>query len=199
VNNDKLLGSSSYFRYLFSLVRRSQLYLLFSHYVGVFRKFKLVALLFRIYSYLLVLLQLGTAFVVIILGILILLPIVLLSALSVILSAALLYRRENKKMAQALADKRVLVFFPTRDGELSTGQFWKAHIKELSEAPSTAVLIVSPLFWSGKGLGESRFYFLLRQEADNVYLFTAELLDDIVDSHTAVTDASTNSVNLGIS
>ncbi len=170
VRADKLLASRNYFLYLSSLLQRSQLYHLWRHYLNVFRKFRLVSILFRIYSYLLVLLQLGTAFVVIVIGILILLPILLLSAGCVIFSALLLYRRENKSMEHILSDKRVAVFFPTRDGEFGSANFWKAHIEDLAERQNTAVLIVSPFFWSGKGLSAKRFYFLLRKEKNNVYL-----------------------------
>ncbi|MBO5305986.1 MAG: hypothetical protein J6B12_04410 [Clostridia bacterium] len=136
----------------------------------MFRRFRLVSLLFRIYSYLLVLLQLGTAFVVIVIGILILLPILLLSAISIIFSALVLYRKQNTHMEKELENKRILVFFPIRDGELETDGLWKAHIRELATQKNTAILIVSPFFWSGKGLCGNRFYFLLRKENSNIYL-----------------------------
>ncbi len=167
---DALLNKRNYFSYLSSLLQKTQFFHVWRYYTGLLRKFKLVSLLFRLYSYLLVLLQFGTAFFVIVLGILLLLPLLVLSVGSVIFSALLLYRRENKRLASLLKEKRVTVFFPTRDGELERGEFWKVHIQELSEREDNAVLIVSPFFWSGKGMTSNRFYLLLRQEKENVYL-----------------------------
>lgn len=168
--NDALLEKRSYFSYLSALLRGTQLYHLVSHYLNLFRKFRLVSFLFRIYSYLLVLLQLGTAFVVVAIGLLILLPIFLLSVTCVLFSALVLYRRENKAMEQILEHQKIVILFPTRDGELNTGRFWRAHIEELSTHQNHTILIVSPYFWSAKGLESDQFYFLLRKEKENIYL-----------------------------
>ncbi|MBE6662142.1 MAG: hypothetical protein E7606_02530 [Ruminococcaceae bacterium] len=167
---ETLLNKRNYFSYLSSLLQKTQFFHVWRYYTGLFRKFKFVSLLLRLYSYLLLLLQFGTAFFVIVLGILLLLPLLVLSVGSVIFSALLLYRRENKRLASLLKEKRVTVFFPTRDGELERGDFWKAHIQELSEQEDNAVLIISPFFWSGKGMTSNRFYLLLRKEKENVYL-----------------------------
>lgn len=168
--NERLLANRNYFLYLSSLLRRTQLYHLWHQYLSIFRKFKLISFLFRLYSYVLVLLQLGTAFFVIITGLLILLPILLLGALSVIFSALVLYRKQNKAMARRLFGKRILVFFPERDGEFEVGNLWRSHIRELAAEQNTAVVLVSPFFWSGKGLDKHKFYLLTREENENVFL-----------------------------
>ncbi len=170
IRNDKTFSHRNYLFYLSSLLQKTQVYHLWHQYLTVFRKFKLISLLFRIYSYLLVLLQLGTAFFIVILGFLILLPILILGAGIVIFSSLLLYRRENKNMKLVLDHQNTVVFFPTRGGELTNGKFWRAHIEELSTRRNTTVLIVSPHFWSGKGITGNRFYFLLRKEKENIYI-----------------------------
>ena len=169
-HTDALLSKRNYISYLSSLLQKTQFFHVWRYYTGIFRKFKLFSLLLRLYSYLLILLQFGTAFFVIVLGLLLLLPLLIFSVGSVLFSALLLYRRKNKSLAFLMQKKRVIVFFPTRDGELEHGDFWKAHINELSEQEETAILIVSPFFWSAKGLTGRRFYLLLRKEKENVYL-----------------------------
>lgn len=168
--NEKLLANKNYFFYLSSLLQKTQLYHLWNRYLGFFRKIRFISFLLRIYSYLLVLLQLGTAFFVIIVGLCILIPIFALGAVFVIFSALLLYHRENKNMISALSDKKITVFFPTRGGEFGTGDFWKDNIQEIARQKNTTVLIVSPFFWSGRGMIGNRFYLLLRKEKENIYL-----------------------------
>ncbi|MBO4979235.1 MAG: hypothetical protein J6D16_02385 [Clostridia bacterium] len=170
IHAERGLANRNYFLYLSSLLRKTQIYRFWRRYLDVFRKFRLISLLFRIYSYLLVLLQLGTAFFIIILGFLILLPLVLLGATTVAFSALVFYRRENQRMRLLLKGQRIVVFFPTLGGELDVGTLWRAHIEELSLKENTTVLIVSPHFWLGKGLTGKSFYFLLRKEAQNVYI-----------------------------
>ncbi len=170
VHTERSLANRNYFLYLSSLLQKTQIYGFWQRYLDIFRKFRLISLLFRIYSYLLVLLQLGTAFFVIVLGLLILLPLVLLGASTVAFSALVFYRRENKRMHRALEGQKTVVFFPTLGGELDTESLWRAHVEELSQRKNTTVLIVSPHFWLGKGLTGKRFYFLLRKEAQNVYI-----------------------------
>ena len=170
IQNEKSFKNRSYLFYRSSLLQRSHGYHLWHQYLTVFRKIKLISLLFRLYSYLLVLLQLGTAFFVVILGFLLLLPFLLLGASIVIFSSLLLYRRENKHMVSILKNQNTLVFFPTHRDELAEGSFFRAHIEELSARHDTSILIVSPYFWSGKGIAGTRFYFLLRKEKENVYI-----------------------------
>ena len=172
VRNEQLLRNQNYVLYLSSLLKRSQLYHLLSGYLSVFRKFKLVSILIRLYSYLLLLLQFGTAFFVIVIALVLLIPIALLSIGCVLLSALLFYDRKNRYMAQKLNERNVFVLFPTRDGEFQTGRFWRKNIEELSkikEGKST-VLVVSPFFWSFRGVFDHSPYFLIKEEKQNIYL-----------------------------
>ena len=168
--NSKALAAKSYPVYLFSSLQKTQVYRLWRRYLELFRRFRLVAILFRIYSDLLVLLQFGTAFFFLAVAILLLVPLLAVGSCFVVFSALLLYRRENERMKQALKDKRVTVYFPTLGGELSEGILWRAHVDELSTCPNAAILVVSPHFWSGQGVYDDRFYLLLRREKDNLYL-----------------------------
>ena len=170
--NELLLRNPNYILYLFSLLRRSQLYHLWNGYLVVFRKFRLVSLLLRLYSYLLLLVQFGTAFFVIALALLLLIPTALIGAVCVIFSALLLYGRKNRHMEQKLSGKDILVFFPSRDGEFQNGQFWRKNIDDLAcktDKPNT-ILVVSPFFWSFRGVFGRSPYVLVREEKPNVYL-----------------------------
>lgn len=170
--NEILLRNPNYVLYLSSLLRKSQLYHFWNSYLVVFRKFKLVSILIRLYSYLLLLLQFGTAFFVIVIALVLLIPIALFSAGCVVLSALLFYDRKNRYMEQKLNGKNIFVLFPTRDGEFQTGRFWRKNIDELSKMKDgqNTVLVVSPFFWSFRGVFDRSPYFLVREEKHNVYL-----------------------------
>lgn len=168
--NSHALTAKSYLFYLSSLLQKTQFYHLWHQYLDVFRKFRLISLLFRVYSYLLVFLQFGTAFFFLAVALLLLVPILIFGAAFVAFSALLLYRRENDRMQKVLEGKNIIVFFPTLGGELAEGNFWRAHVDELARRADTAILVVSPHFWSGKGLNENRFYLLLRKEREELYL-----------------------------
>ena len=73
-------------------------------------------------------------------------------------------------MKHILKNKNVIIFFPTHGDEFSEDAFFRAHIEELSSRCHTTILVVSPYFWSGKGITGNRFYFLLRKEKENVYI-----------------------------
>ena len=193
IRNDKAFGHRGYLFYLSSLLQKSQIYLLWHRYLDVFRKFRLLSLLFRVYSYLFVLLQLGTAFFVLVVGLLLFLPLLILSAGIVAFSALLLYRRENKSMARILEGQNVIVFFPTCGGELTSGDFWRSHVETLASRQGTAVLIVSPYFWSRKGIVGNRFYFLLRKEKEKIYILRKHYYFSLKQ---AVLDKKTNSLTL---
>lgn len=170
--NEMLLRNPDYFLYLSSLLKRSQLYHILNSYLTVFRRFRLVSVFLRLYSYLLLLLQFGTAFFVIVVTFLLLIPVALVGIGCVIFSALLFYGRKNRYMEKELSGKNIFVFFPMRDGEFLTGQFWRTNIDQLSQNNDgkNVILVVSPFFWSFNGVFERSPYFLLREEKKNIYL-----------------------------
>ena len=170
--NEMLLRNPDYVTFLSSLLRRSQLYHLWNSYLVVFRRFRLVSILIRLYSYLLLLLQFGTAFFFIAVTLVLLLPIALVGAGLVTVSALLFYGRKNRYMERELSGKNIFVLFPMRDGEFRSGQFWRTNIDELAKSRNgqNAVIVVSPFFWSFRGIFDRSPYFLVRAEKPNIYL-----------------------------
>ncbi len=170
IRQSEHLGKPEYFSYLYSLLRRTQVYTVWERAINYFRRFRLVSLLFRTISYLTLLVQFGTAFFFAALVILILLPVILLGALGILFSAIALYRVENRKMKRLLDAKEIVVFFPTREGEFGKGRFWSGNLSDIATRKNTIVLIVSPFFWSGRGFCHGNFYFLGRKETENIYI-----------------------------
>ena len=88
------------------------------------------------------------------------------------LSALFFYDRKNRHMERMLSGKKVFVFFPTRDGEFQTGRFWRKNIDQLAKMKDgqNTVLVVSPFFWSFRGVFDRSPYFLVKEEKQNIYL-----------------------------
>lgn len=164
------MGRTHYLSYLYAVVRQTPFYLIVRRLLRYFRRFRLISRILKILSSFFYLIEVGTAvFLVTALG-LILLPIALIIALCLALVARISYQKENRRMMSRLKAKRVILFFPSREGEMESGLFWRRNIRELSQSPNTVILIISPFLYSGKGLYDKSFYLLTRSESKNIYL-----------------------------
>lgn len=165
-----LFHHKGYVGYLAALVRRNSAYRLWQKYAGYFRRIRLVSVTLRILSYVFLLLQTGTVFVIVLLLLLITLPVLAAVTLIAYLIALLLMRRDNQKMSTLCKSTKIYVFFPRRTEEFSRGNFWKGNILTLAKDPNTRVIVVSPYVFSGKGIVEKgRYYFNYRREDNRLY------------------------------
>ena len=86
-------------------------------------------------------------------------------------SAALLSRRhENKKIAKQLSGRRVFVFFSDRERESEKDSFFSGLCRDFAKAENSAVIVVSPFFFSSAALGEKKPYLNIRSPEDNLYI-----------------------------
>lgn len=169
-NEALLFHHRGYVGYLVALIHRNSAYRLWQKCIGYFRRIRLVSITLRILSYVFLLLQTGTVFVIVLLLLLIALPIVAAISLAAYLIALLLMRRDNKKMTTLCKATKIYVFFPERMQEFSRGNFWKGNILSFAKDPDACVIVVSPYIFSGKGLQEKgSYYFNYRRESNNLY------------------------------
>ena len=169
-NEAHLFRHRGYGGYLAELIRRNSVYRVWEKYVGYFRRLGLVSATFRIITYILVLVQTGTVFFVAFVCFLIALPIFTAISLGTYLVANILVRRDNRRMSELCGCEHIYVFFPAKTQEFSRGNFWKRNVLLLAKRENSRVIIVSPYFFSGKGLSpKGHFYFNFRKETDRVY------------------------------
>lgn len=170
-NEAQLFEHEGYVHYLAALVRQNSLFRLWERLTGYLRRLGLVSVTVRILTYVLLLVQTGTVFFVLLVLFLIALPALAAASFGIYLTARLLGRRDNKKIEALCKDKNIYVFFSTKAQEFSRGNFWKGNLLDLAERQNTLVIVVSPYFFSGKGFSEKgRFYLNFRGERDRFIL-----------------------------
>lgn len=167
----RLFDHDGYARYLAALVRENSLFRLWERLTSYLRRLGLVSITVRIFTYILLLVQTGTVFFLLLVLFLIALPVLAAVTLSIYFTALLRSRRDNQTVEALCKDKRVYVFFPTKAQEFSRGNFWKGNLLDLASKDNTLVVVVAPYFFSSKGLWEKRnFYLNFRGESDRILL-----------------------------
>ena len=151
--------------YAYRLFKQAPLYTYWKNLLDYIRRFRMIAILFRILTLLFSILQTGALVLLSTALFLILLPSALILTL-VLLAAALVDSiRANRKMSIALKDKNVYILFLPREKCL----FLQANAKDLA-ARGNAVILISPYWISSNGFSKGRFYCTVRNEEKNLYL-----------------------------
>ncbi len=160
----------NFISYLIALIRRNTFYRTWKKYIGYFRRLTLVSTTLQIIGYIFTLVQTGTVFFLALTAVLISLPLLIALSAGTYLVALCRAPRDTRILEATLADKRILAFFPSRGEAFSRGNFWKKNILSLSNA-DTAILLVTPYFFAGKGLhGKTRFYLNFKEDSPGIYL-----------------------------
>ena len=89
----------------------------------------------------------------------------------VIYTAALIGRkRANRKMARELDGSRIFVFFADRTSDLSKNSFFCGLCRDLAMKQNSAVILVSPFYFSSCGIGKKKPYLNIRKDGKNLYM-----------------------------
>ena len=166
LENERFTAHKSIFGYALSAFRRARLYAAWKTFLTRFRQIRMVAIILRILSAALTLLQTGAFVLLATVLLLIVLPLLLAFLLGILLTALLQSGRSNRFLRARLEKKHVYVLFPSN---LDT-PFLHQNVRSLSADPTHAVLLVSPYWISGKGLIQSSFFCTVREEWENVFL-----------------------------
>lgn len=167
-----LMASKSYHQYSVRLIRNTSTWGLASKGLKYFRRFRLLSAILRWITRLVVLAESGVALVASLSVFLIALPFLLLFAIFSLTAALFQRRNALKDFRQKLNNKRVYILFASREQikrKNSKNGFFYSNAIELAENDS-AVIIVSPFFFSKKGFEKTDFYVTAREENKNIYL-----------------------------
>lgn len=167
--NRRMAEHRFFFAYFLDVWKATPLWVNYKRGLTIFRRIRIVTILFRVLTLLFTLLQTGTLVILSTVILLVLLPLVLVLMLAILITAAVESRRSNRYLAQALAAHRVCVLFPSDEAR----PFFVQYVNRL-RAEGFAVIVVSPYLLSSRGIeGISQkcgFYSTLRCEAPSIYL-----------------------------
>ncbi len=165
---ERMMSAQSYFGYISALFKSNSVWLVCKKGISYFRKFRLISVLLRIVTRIVIFAENSVAFIAWLSAAIVVLPFVAIFSVVSILVALIRSRRSNKMFYELSADKNVYVFFASKK-QLSGEGFFAANIKELSRGGALC-LIVSPYSFGRKGLFSRNFYVTARREAENVYM-----------------------------
>ena len=151
--------------YLLTSLRRNSLWSLWKRGLDWFRRFRLVALIFRAAAVVWAVLQTGATVILTTLLFLVALPLTVSLMLGILLTAILETGTSNQRLCKATEGKQVYVIFLPR----KEGAFFAANARDLAKKKCT-VIVVSPYWISSKGLCKGNFYCTARREAEGIYL-----------------------------
>ena len=167
----RLLCKRNYFQYLRMLWRSTAVFGVYRTALTLFRRARLIRLIFRIVRWLWLALQTGTLVLLLLPVLLILLPGVLLLSLLMLLGGALELRRMRAVMTARMQGKTVLLLqADTRVFDENGGHFFRGQLRALQSREDVITVVRSPYLFSSRGLGGKGFYWAQRREAQRVYL-----------------------------
>lgn len=161
-----LLRHRFFLTYVFDILRHARVYLLWKELLSYFRKFRLVAILIRVFTFLITILETGALVVFSTLLFLVLLPLLGAWMLGILLTALIEARKSNRVMQERLQEKKVYLLSLSKE----ENPFFSQNARALARDEKSAVLVLSPYWISGKGIDGNRFYCTVREDGENVYL-----------------------------
>ncbi len=169
VSGYKRYAGQNYFLYILGSLRTSTLYRLFRRGYLIARRLSLITFLLTAGTFLLSVLETGALFLLISAFYLTFFPFFILTAGIAVLFGIMRGSKRRAVLGSCIKEKHVTVFFPVRGVDFSTAYF-RANVASLSASDENAVLIVTPYFWSARGLGGHGFFNAYRREGANLYL-----------------------------
>lgn len=169
--NSFLMGAKSYPMYSARLIRSTSAWSFADKGLKYFRRFRLLSYVFHYITKLIVLAESGVALVASLSVFLVALPFLILFAVFSLTAALFGRRNALRELEQKLRGKKVYILFASREQikrDNSSSGFFYSNAKDFSKDGS-AVIIVSPFFFSKKGFEKSDFYVNARQESENIY------------------------------
>lgn len=163
--NRKMATGTGFLKYAWETLRAAAFYEQWLRILSYLRRLRLVALILRLGTILLTVLQTGALVLLTTVLFLIAIPVLIFFTLGILLTALLESRKTNRTLSRLLCGKKVYVLFATD----SPTPFFIGNARQLSSLKDTAVLIVSPFWLSSKGILRKGFYGTARREAQNIY------------------------------
>jgi hypothetical protein len=163
VINARRFSKKSYISYLYQSVKESGIGLFFRRVVRIWRRLRLVRIITAVTAAVVATLLLSAVFLTLI-------PFFMLFALVAFLAVCLRAKATNKKMAEVLSGKRVRVMIFSDAVAFRGDTFAEGCAKAMARESDTAVLVITPYFFSPRGLGGRGMFFTARREANDLYL-----------------------------
>lgn len=165
-DNGQRLGLRGYPAYLLACLRATSVWSFWQRLLTAARRYRVLTAVLRGTAMVVAWLE-TSAFVLIYATVFLLtVPVLLVSSFVLLIVGLFQHRRCNAMLAERLAGRRVLVCFADRDALIDADSYFCGMVRDFAARPDTAVIVVSPYFRSGRGMGTRKVYITLcREEA----------------------------------
>lgn len=160
----------SYFSYLFSQLKRTTLWTRTDHIIKYSRFYLFLTRSFKTFMTVTLWLQTSAAFIILATAAVTVIPVFVVLSTAALITTWLYRRRFNRLLTEAIGDRAVTVFIVTNEKNFSEDTYFRELVARTAQKKEEVVFVVSPFFWSMRGLGGRGMYTCARQEGDNVWL-----------------------------
>lgn len=169
--NVRLFSRKSYTSYLAGLIANTSIFQLYRKIIVYARKYALITTTLKILSFIFSFLQTGAIFVIAASLFVVSLPFTFIGGYAALIFTFFGNKKLKKKTAQMLEGKKIAVFFTQKGRSLDDSSFFAGMVRELCDRTDGVAIIVSPYFFSPRGITDNRrFYLSLRNETDNIII-----------------------------
>jgi hypothetical protein len=165
----ELFERKNFASYLFGTFKNRTFFLYYQKFVNFVRKYALVTTTLKILLFLWTVLQSSALFVLFTGSVAISAPFTIIFSYITILLTFFGRKNLNRRIKHVLDDKKVTVLFPPKGRPFEPDSYFRHLVNTLSSSPDMAVVIVSPYYFSSKGmsnLNPKRYYIAARTESE---------------------------------
>ena len=167
--NRKRYSKKTMTGFVVSTVTNSSLYSIFYKITVWFKKISFLSTVLIIIKAILTAISTSAIFILFLVVLIPLLPFILIAALVSCVHTLLSFKKYNEKFRSLIQDKKLLVFFPSKNDSFDPESYLGKTFSTLSDK-NTAIIAVTPYFFSSKGFGGKGGFLTCRHEMKNVYI-----------------------------
>ena len=170
--NERLFSKKRYFTYILEVIKRTSVFRLYTRLLRLFRRFNFIRITVGLLAAVLLALQTGTLFVLSASASVISVPFTFLITYATFLFSTFRVKKDCRAHRVKMKGKKIYVFFPPKKGALSENSYFSGMVTDFSRQKDSFCVIVSPYFWSTRGLGgtKGKSYIASRSDGENLLI-----------------------------
>ncbi len=166
-----LYSRKSYTSFLISHISNTSVFHVYKRIIAFLKKYTLISTTLKIAAVILAVLQTSTVFVLATSVFVVSLPFTFLVGYTALLLSLFGRRKLKKRIKELAASKDIFILTPPRGRAFERGSFFRGMAEDIASDKEKLVIIISPFFFSSKGVGESKKpFFMARIESENVII-----------------------------
>ena len=165
----RTMNAASYPKYIYSGIKESSAYSIWTRILTYFRRFRLASAIIRVATWLIALVQSSALFIVSTAIFVVTIPLLVIASLTMSIAALTHSSSLNRRFSALTQDKSIYVFFPPASPRADQHSVIRATADTLACNKNNFIFIVSPYSFSSYILGNKQPYTTSKSLSDNIY------------------------------